>query len=203
MGRLIAELIERLDLRDATLCFNDWSAAQTMVADGRMDRVGSLALVSCETAGNYPPGLPGLGAWLSGKLPGGISAMRWMLSRPRLRALPMVYGQLSKRGVPDELLAKWLEPLKRPEIRRDLRKYLADAGQGRREIRAATSALANFDRPVLVVWDREGKLMPNEEGRRLAESFPNASFVELDDCYTLIPLDQPKRLATELKRFLE
>lgn len=203
IGRIVSELLDRLDLRDVTLCFNDWGGAQTMIADGLMERVDRLALVSCETEGNYPPGLAGLGAWLSGKLPGGISVMRWTLGRPRLRALPVVYGQMSKRGVPDELLREWLAPLKCSEIRRDLRKYLADAGQGRRDIRAATQALAGFDRPVLAVWDREGKMMPNEEGHRLAESFPNARLVELDDCYTLIPIDQPKRLATELKRFLE
>ena len=203
MGRIVAELLEQLDLSDVTLCFNDWGGAQTMIADGLTDRVGRLVLASCETARNYPPGLAGHAAWLSGKLPGGISLMRALLGSPQVRKLPMVYGQMSKRGVPDALLEDWLEPLKRAEIRRDLRKYLGAAGQGRRDIRAATPTLANFDRPVLVVWDREGKMMPNEEGRRLAQSFPDARLVELDECYTLIPMDQPKRLATELKLFLK
>lgn len=31
-----------------TLCFNDWCVAQVMIADGQMDRVGRLVLVSCE-----------------------------------------------------------------------------------------------------------------------------------------------------------
>jgi pimeloyl-ACP methyl ester carboxylesterase len=204
MGAVLAEFLERLDLERVTLCFNDWAAAQTMVADGLMERVERLVLVSCETAGNYPPGLGGNSAWLSAKLPGGLTLMRLVLSRPRLRGLPFVFGQMSKQGVPDDLMREWLEPLKRAEIRRDARKYLADARpRGRRDIRNATPALAAFDRPVLVVWDREGKMMPNEEGRRLAASFPNAHLVELDDCYTLIPIDQPKRLAAELERFLE
>ena len=67
MGRILAEFIERLDLDDVTLCFNDWSAAQTMIADDLMDRVGRLVLVSCETAGNYPPGLGGHGALALGE----------------------------------------------------------------------------------------------------------------------------------------
>ncbi len=46
---------------------------------------------------------------------------------------------------------------------------------------------------MLVVWDEEGTMMPNSEGRRLAESFPNSTYVELPDCYTLIPIDQPRR----------
>ncbi len=201
IGRIVAEFLERLDLRDVVLCFNDWGGAQTMIADGKVERVGKLVLVSCETAGNYPPGLAGNAAWLSCKLPGGLHAMRLTLLQPRLRRLPMIYGQMSKRGVPDELMRSWLEPLKRAEIRRDLRKYAGDAMNGKREIKAATAALGSFDRPVLVVWDSEGRMMPNEEGRRLADSFPSSRFVELPDCYTLIPLDQPQALAGEIRAF--
>lgn len=202
MGRILAEFIERLDLDDVTLCFNDWSAAQTMVADGLMDRVGRLVLVSCETAGNYPPGLGGHAVWLSAKLPGGLSLMRQVLLRPRLRRLPFVYGQMSKRGVPDELMREWLEPLKRAEIRRDLRKYAGDAMNGKRAMRAASASLDSFMRPVLVVWDVEGRMMPNEEGRRLAEAFPDGRLVELPDCYTLIPEDQPIALAKAIREFV-
>lgn len=201
VGRIVAEFLERLDLGDVALCFNDWGGAQTMIADGQMERVGRLVLVSCETEGNYPPGLAGNAAWLSCKLPGGLQMMRQTLLRRRLRQLPMIFGQMSKRGIPDELMRSWLEPLKRPEIRRDLRKYGGEAINGKREIRAATPALRSFERPVLVVWDSEGKMMPNEEGRRLAAAFPDARLVELPDCYTLIPFDQPRALAREIREF--
>jgi pimeloyl-ACP methyl ester carboxylesterase len=203
MGRILAELIERLDLNGVTLCFNDWSGAQTMIADGLMDRVGRLVLVSCETADNYPPGLGGMAVWASAKLPGGISLMRQALLRRRIRNLPFVYGQMSKRGVPDELMREWLEPLKRPEIRRDLRKYAGDAMNGRRAMRTASSALGSFRHPVLVVWDEEGKMMPNRSGRELAEAFPDSRMVELPDCYTLIPEDQPIPLANAIREFVE
>jgi pimeloyl-ACP methyl ester carboxylesterase len=202
MGRILAEFLERAELNDVTLCFNDWSAAQTMIADGLMERVARLVLVSCETDGNYPPGIGGHALWLAAKLPGGLSLLRWVLSRPRLRALPFVYGQMTKRGIPDELMREWLEPLKRHEIRRDLRKYAGDAMNGKRAMRAATPALAGFERPVLVVWDREGPMMPTAEGRRLAASFPDARLVELSDCYTLITEDQPDELAAAIGTFI-
>ena len=113
LGRLVAEFLEALDLRDVTLCFNDWCGAQVMIADGLMDRVGRLVLVSCEAYDNYPPGLAGHAAWLSAKLPGGMSVMRQVLLRRPLRNLPFVFGQMTKHGVPDELMREWLEPLKR------------------------------------------------------------------------------------------
>jgi pimeloyl-ACP methyl ester carboxylesterase len=201
MGRLIAEFVERLGLDDVTLCFSDWSGAQTMVADGLLGRVGALVLVSCETEGNYPPGLAGQAALVSAKLPGGLSMMRRTLLSPRLRQLPMVYGQMSKRGVPDELMHDWLEPLRRPEIQRDLRKYIGDVKQGKRDMAAATAALPGCETPVLVVWDSEGKMMPNGHGRKLAEDFPNSRLLEIDDSYTLIPIDQPVELARAIRDF--
>lgn len=201
LSRIVTEFLERLELEDAIVCFNDWGGAQTMISHGGTERVGGLVLVSCETADNYPPGFAGRVAALSGWLPGGFTVMRLALLSPTLRRLPLTYGRMSKRGVPDELIREWVEPLKRPEIRRDLRRYVRDVRNGRREICAATPALAKFERPVLVVWDAEGTMMPNDEGRRLADSFPNSIYVELSDCYTLIPLDQPQALAEQISQF--
>jgi pimeloyl-ACP methyl ester carboxylesterase len=200
-GRLVAEFIESLNAGPVILCFSDWSGAQPMTADGLLDQVEALVLVSCETDGNYPPGLAGRAAGLSAKLPGGLSAMRMTLLNRRLRRLPFVYGQMSKRGVPDELMREWLEPLRNTEIRRDLRKYLGDVKRGKRDMAAATESLSGFERPVLVVWDSEGRMMPNEQGRKLATDFPNGRLVEIDDSYTLIPIDQPARLAAEIREF--
>lgn len=201
MGRILAEVLERLDLRDVVLCFNDWSGAQAMIADDRVERVGALVLASCETVGNYPPGLGGWAAWLSAKLPGGIAMTRRALLRPRLARLPFLFGQMTKKGVPDEMMRHWLEPLARAEIRHDLRSYVTDLPNGRRTLREAQPRLRSFEGPVLVVWDAEGKMMPVDEGRRLAESFDRCTYVELPDCYTLIPLDQPRELARLIRDF--
>jgi pimeloyl-ACP methyl ester carboxylesterase len=201
MGRIVTEFLEAADLRDVVLCFNDWCGAQVMIADGGMERVGKLVLVSCETAGNYPPGLAGFAAWLSAKLPGGYVATRALLLQPRLRRLPFVFGQMTKRGVPDELMRDWMEPLRKKEIRRDLRRYAGDAMRGRHDLARATASLPSFEKPVLVVWDEEGKMMSNQAGRALADSFPNSRYVELPDCFTLIPEDQPEALAREISRF--
>ena len=44
-------------------------------------------------------------------------------------------------------------------------------------------------------------MMPNEHGRRLAKDFPDARLVGLDDCYTLIPEDGPRRAAKAIGDF--
>jgi pimeloyl-ACP methyl ester carboxylesterase len=202
LGRLVSDFLAALDLRDTTVVFNDWGGAQTMVADGLMERVGRLVLTPCEAFENYPPGIPGRIAALSGRLPGGLSMMRHALALRPLRQLPFVYGRMSKRGVSEELMRTWLEPLAQAEIRRDLRKYVVYVRQGRRDMLAATPALASFTRPVLVLWGSDDRLMRPANGRRLADAFPNARLVEVPDSYVLMPIDQPAVVARELGAFV-
>lgn len=202
MGRIVGELLDALSLSDVTLCFNDWGGAQLMIDEGLMDRVGRLVLVSCEAFDNYPPGIPGRMAALSGLLPGGISLMRGALLVPAIRRLPFVFGWMTKRGVSTELVREWVRPLAQPEVRRDLRKYMRGTRSYRREVLAAESAMASFESPVLVVWASEDRVMPPEHGRRLAALFPAAHLVEVADSYTLVPIDQPKLLADELRTFI-
>jgi pimeloyl-ACP methyl ester carboxylesterase len=202
LGRMVAEFVEALDLGGATLCFSDWSCAPLMVEDGLLDRVDRLVITSCEAFENYPPGFAGRMAAMSGWMPGGLALMRFALLARRVRQLQFVFGQMSKRGVPEELMRRWLEPLARPEIRRDLRKYVRDTRRGSRDILAATEALPTFTRPVLIVWDIEGQMMPIEHGHRFAALFPDSRLVEVPDSYTLIPIDQPTMLASELRVFM-
>jgi len=63
----------------------------------------------------------------------------------------------------------------------------------------AADGLSRFDRPALVVWASEDRVMPPEHGRRLAGLLPQGRLVEIPDSYTLIPLDQPARLAEAMR----
>ena len=202
LGRIVAEFLAAADLRDVTLCFNDWCGAQVMIADDRMDRVARLVLVSCEAFENYPPGIPGRLAALFATVPGGVTVTRWMLLFRPLRQLPTVFGSMSKKSVPEEVMRKWLAPLARSEIRRDYRKYAGDTKRGRRDLLAATGALGSFRRPVLVLWASEDRIMPLEHARRLAAAFPRGRLVEVADSYTLVPEDQPTVLAALLRDFI-
>ena len=201
--RLIAEFLERLDLRDVTLAFNDWCGAQLLISEGLDERVGRLVLVSCEAFDNYPPGIPGHAIWLAAQLPGGINAALQPLRFRLLRRLPITFGWMSKRPVPREIMDAWLRPaLTQRAIRRDLRKYARGARKAKRDLLAATAGLRAFNRSVLVVWAAEDRVMPPEHGRRLAELFPRGRLVEIADSYTLIPEDQPAKLAAHIREFL-
>lgn len=200
--RLVAELLEALDLRDVTLVGNDWGGAQLLVSEGLDERVGRLALVACEAFENYPPGLPGRNLALAGRVPGGLTALIKPLRIRALRRLPVALGWMSKRPVPDAVVDGWLEPaMRQAAVRRDLRKYVQTRFD-KAEMRAWAERQRAFTRPVLVVWAKEDRIMPREHGPRLAALFADARLVEVDDSYTLIPEDQPGVLARELRAFV-
>jgi pimeloyl-ACP methyl ester carboxylesterase len=200
--RILVEFLEKLELREVTLVFNDWCGAQILIAEQWDERVGRIVFASCETYDNYPPGLPGKVAALAAEIPGGLSGLKLLRFRA-LRQLPLTFGRMSKRPVPDRLFDRWLEPMRtRKEIRRDLRKYAGDTRRGRQELLAANPKLGQFRKPVLVAWAAEDRVMPRLAGLRLANSFPNARFIEIPDSRTLIPIDQPQALAEAIARFV-
>ncbi len=75
ISRLVAEFMERLDLRAVTLVENDWGGAHLLISERGGERVARLVLTSCEVFDNYPPGFPGRAVWLAAKVPGGLNAM--------------------------------------------------------------------------------------------------------------------------------
>ena len=203
IARLVAEFLDRLDLRDVTLVGNDTGGAlvQLVMVDGAA-RVGRVVLASCEAFDNFPPGLTGRTLVRTGKLPPWAFAlfMQQMRLRPA-RRLPIAFGWLTRRG--DATTARWMRPvMTRPEIRRDTLRVLRAAAADQGFLRSAAERLPGFDRPVLVVWASGDRVMPPEHGRRLAELLPGGRLVEVEDSYTLIPLDQPARFARLVSDFV-
>jgi pimeloyl-ACP methyl ester carboxylesterase len=203
IARVLGEFIERLDLRAVTLAMNDWGGPLLLLENGAHERIGRAVITSCEAFDNVPPGLPGKAIGAAGRMPGGIRfAMQQLRLRP-LRRLPMTFGWMAKRPIPDEIMDAWLEPvLGQAEVRRDLRKYVLSAKDGKRQLAAATERLRDFDRPALVTWASEDRVMPPEHGRRLSQLLPQGRLVEIGDSYTLIPLDQPGELAGAMRKFV-
>jgi pimeloyl-ACP methyl ester carboxylesterase len=203
IAELRGELLEALELHEVTLVMNDWGGPQLLVGSRHDARIARLALCSCEAFDNVPPkGAAQLLPYIA-RVPGGLAAALIPFRFDRLRRLPITYGPLSRRPVPREVMDRWFGPVTHQRaICRDLGKYVRGAAQGRRDLLAAADALREFDRPALVAWASEDRLMPREHGRRLAELLPQGTLVEINDSYTLIPSDQPAVLAEHLSELL-
>jgi pimeloyl-ACP methyl ester carboxylesterase len=203
IAALLAEFLEHLDLRDVTLVGVDTGGAlvQLLMAAGE-PRVSRVVLASCDAFDNFPPGLTGKTLFLTGKLSPALFGLFMQQMRLRaVRRLPIAFGWLTKRG--DAVSARWIRPvLSQAGVRRDTVRVLRAAAASPGILLEVAERLPAFDRPVLVVWAREDRVMPPEHGERLAALLPKGKLVEVDDSYTLLPLDQPAEFARLVREFI-
>ncbi len=203
VARLLGEFLERLGLQDVTLVLNDWGGGQFLVTE-RFDgaeRVGRLALVACEAFDNMPPGAAKLISVVAA-VPGGVWLLLQLLRVRAIRDNRNAYGGMSVRGISEDVLTDWFRPARESwAIRRDFAKF-ATGTPRRKALLACSERLREFDRPALVVWATEDRLMPREHGPRLAALLPQGRLVEIAESSTLVPEDQPERLAEVLTEFL-
>ncbi|GAA1553318.1 alpha/beta hydrolase [Actinomadura kijaniata] len=200
---LVADFLDALDLRDVTLVHSDWGGSLFLTAYGRDERVARQVILPCEAFDNFPPDLPGKLLTLVVRIPGGLQLAARQLRVAPLRRLPMLFGRMARRPVPDALVRRWTEPVLRdPAVRRDLLAY----GRGpfdRRELVRATEELRRFQGESLVLWSPDNRVMPPEHGRRLAELLPAGRYAEVPGAYVLSMLDEPETVAREIGGFLQ
>jgi pimeloyl-ACP methyl ester carboxylesterase len=204
IAKLVAEFLQRLDLRDVVLAGNDTGGALVqLLACDDPSRLGGIALISCDAFDNFPPGLTGKTLVMTGKLaPTMFGLFMQQLRMKPARRMPISFGWLTKRG--DAVVKGWLKPvLKNAGVRRDTVKVLRAISADRKLLVGVADRLSSFDRPALVVWAERDRVMPPEHGQRLAEMLPQGRLVEVQDSYTLIPLDQPLALARCIRGFTQ
>jgi pimeloyl-ACP methyl ester carboxylesterase len=202
IARLVAEFVDRLGLQDVTLVGNDTGGALVqLLMCGGAARVGRVVLVSCDAFDNFPPGLTGKALMLAGKLPPVMFGLFMQQMRLRaVRRLPIAFGWLTMRG--DAATVRWMKPvLTQPEIRRDAVRMLRAAAADPHLLVETAERLPGFNHAALVIWATGDRVMPPEHGRRLAEILPQGQLAEVADSYTLLPLDQPARLAQIIRDF--
>jgi pimeloyl-ACP methyl ester carboxylesterase len=195
----IAGFLEALDLKDVTIVGNDSGGAMSQVLVTRHpERIGRLVLTNCDTHENFPPG-PFKAMPPIARMPGGMS----VLAAPfRIGALARAaFKPFSKRGIPAELVASWMEPgMNDPGVRRDLKKVTV--GMNKRYTLEAAKKLHRTGLPVLLAWAPGDRFFPIKYAERLAADSGNARIVEIEEAGTFVPLDQPERLADEIATFV-
>lgn len=194
LARVIAEVLESLDVDGATLVGNDTGGALCqLVAAGHPERVGAMVLSDCDTYENFLPPLfrP---LQLAGRIPGGVFLLTQGMRARTLWRLPIAFGRLIKHDIDADVIVSYFEPCwSSRDVRRDTAKALR--GISSRYTVTAAEQLRSFDRPVLLAWASEDRVFPVREAERLLADLPQGRLELIEDSYTFTPEDQPERLA--------
>lgn len=200
VARMVAAFLDALDLRDVTLVGNDTGGAiAQLVAAGNPARLGRLVLTPSDTFEHFFPPLFRPLQYIA-RIPGALYlGVRALGLRP-LRRLPIAYGWLAKRPIPRGIVDGWLRPAQtRPATRRDVNRFLRAIDPA--DTLDAAARLPAFRRPVLLAWATEDRVFPIEHAHRLAALLPYATVAEIDDSFTFLPEDRPRRLARLIREF--
>jgi pimeloyl-ACP methyl ester carboxylesterase len=200
VARLIADVLDALELADVTLVGNDTGGAlcQLLVTE-RPERVGRLVLTNCDAFETFPPKLFKPLVW-GAKVPPLLTAAVWPMRWRPLRRLPIAYGKLTVRPVPHDISDGWVRPfLSQRGVRRDAYKLLSALDP--RDTLAAAEKLRDFDRPALLAWGSADRAFPISLAHRLAERLPDARVEEIPGARTFVAEDEPERLAALIADF--
>jgi pimeloyl-ACP methyl ester carboxylesterase len=201
IAHLIADFLQEMDLEGVTIVANDTGGAiaQLLVTE-RPERVGRLVLTPCDAYENFLPLAFRPLQWMA-RVPGALTLAVQGMRSPALRRSPLGFGMLTRRPIPDEILAAWVRPfLKDAAVRRDTIGLLR--GIDPKDTLAAAEKLRDFDRPTLIAWAPEDRFFKLRFAERLAQTIPDARLERVEDCLTFMPEDQPERLAELIAQFL-
>lgn len=203
VGALIVEALEAMDVDQVTLVGNDSGGAYSQIATSRhADRVGRLALTSCETPGteSWPP-VPFDALPQAVEQPGAREQLFGAMRDREALYSPLGLGLLVKRPIDDAVSDSYVLPcLLDDDVWRDTRKVMSSASVAIvRE--AAGRLIAEFHRPVLLAWGPDDQVFPLEHAQRYAEQLEDARVELIEDSYSFTPEDQPEALAQALARF--
>ena len=199
LARLVAELLERLDLRDVTLVGNDTGGAiAQLVAAHHPERLGRLVLTPCDAFDNFLPKAFRPLQVVGANVPGALRVAGEALRLRAARDSPLGFGLLVKRPIDPALSDSWIAAGRADAgVRRDARKLLQ--GIDKRHTLEAAERLRGFDRPALLAWAPEDKVFPFAHAERLAQLLPDARVERIDDSRTFVSLDRPDRVAALLR----
>jgi len=200
MVDVVADFLDALDVADVTLVVTDWGGPLFLTDVGRDKRVARLVICPSEAFDNFPPGFPGKVAWLASRNTLTVSLAMRQLKIGWLRRQWLMFGQMAKRPVPQDIVDEWMTAgLADRRIRQDLVKYCRTKFDKADLIRA-TNRLADFDGGVLVLWSRN-PVMPDDHATHLAD-LTGGTLRYIDDANVLVMLDQPEQTALEIGAFL-
>lgn len=204
-ARRIAHFVEQLDLDDVTIVANDTGGGLvlTMLGDQTLDlsRIGRLVLTNCDSYEHFPPRSfrPIVNICRASAAMGGV----------------ILAGLAGKPGQQVFLKAVCKKPLSTDRQAAVFGAFATSKATRKEGVRttatldpkltlAASQAIGQFDKPVLLAWATDDNLFfPLSHAERLHGAFPNSTVVTIPDSATYVMLDAPDHLTTAITEFIK
>lgn len=198
IARLVLDFLNALGLTDVTLVGNDTGGAICQfLIDTDPSRIGRLVLTNCDAFDKFPPAPFNLLVKAASR-PGRLRMFMAPMRPTRLRHSALGYGPLVGKPLDPDLTERWITPVLRESgVRRDTARFMRSIKP--RDLLDVSTRLGRFGKPVLLVWGAADRFFKVEFARRLAETFPDARLVEVAGGRTFLPLDEPQRVADEIR----
>lgn len=191
VAQLIREFVHAFDLQNATLVGNDTGGGLCQFALGvEPDLVGRVVLTNCDAFDTFPP-QPFRTAFKLLKRPAVLRAAMPGMGLAGIRHSWLGFGLLATRPDP-ELTDEMTRTVRTdPAIRADAAAILAGI-DALGDMTMASRRMSTVTVPVTVLWGMADRCFGATLGRRLADTFANAQFVEVPGSRTFISLDDPQ-----------
>jgi pimeloyl-ACP methyl ester carboxylesterase len=190
---MIGELAAVLGLEKPALVGNDTGGALCQMAVVRHPELASrMVLTNCDAYDKFPPQPFTYLVWVP-HVPGATTLLAQSMRLRMNRRLPIAYGGLSKHLDPETEKAFVRPVIEDRRVRADIHGFLKRA---KKKDMAATSAqYGSIEIPVTIAWGEDDRAFKLEMGERMAREIPNAELHRIPDSKTLVPIDQPEKLA--------
>lgn len=202
LARMVEQFLVEAELDHVVLIANDTggAVAQHVVAD-HPQRIAGLVLTPCDAFDNFvPPPIRHLR--LFGRTPWGLWILAQALRFRFVQRLPIAFGLLTERPIPDLVMRSYTGPLREhASTRRDFASLVREISP--RYTLAVAPRLARFGRPALMLWARERRrFFPLAHAHRLATILPDARVEVIEDSGPFVTEDQPVAVAAAIRRFV-
>jgi pimeloyl-ACP methyl ester carboxylesterase len=199
VAQLIIDFLAALDLDDVTLVGNDTGGAVCQfVLDTDHTRIGRLVLTNCDAFDNFPP-FPFNAVFKLTRKPAMVRIMAASLHSRALRHSWIGFGGLVNKPLDAELTQRWVTPIQRDAgVRRDTARFVSNVRP--RDLVDVATRLGDFGKPVRIVWGEADRFFTIDFARRLRDAFgASAELVEVPGGRTFLSLDEPERVADEIR----
>jgi haloalkane dehalogenase len=193
---LFAELLERLDVRNATLVVHDWGGAIGLrVAVENPERVGRMVIMD---SGVFTGDQTMSDAWRT---------FRDFVERTEDLPIGFLVKGATARGLSDEVLAAYEAPFPTPESKAGARAFplmipLTSDAPGAAEGHRTVEALRADDRPKLVLWGDSDPILPFKLGEAVAAAFNAPPPEAIDNASHFLQEDAGEELGTRIADWL-